>query len=114
MKFAFRTCSENQINQAYTSVLATFNVFSLARVSHIYSFHLTTVTLAVCALYAYRDIWPLLTFTLRPIDEVEGGLLWAKVALIVFISIVEPLFEPYPYVPVDPEVRFTRSISFVI
>lgn len=91
--------------QVYASVLATLNVYSSARVSYIYSFHLTSVTLAVCALYAYRDVWPLWTFTLHPIDQAEGGILWAKVALALFISVIEPLFEPYPYVPVDPKVR---------
>lgn len=70
----------------------------------LYSFHLTLVTFAVCVLYCYRDIWPLMTFTLRPADEAEGDILWAKIALLIFVSTVEPLFEPYPYIPVDPTV----------
>lgn len=51
-----------------------------------------------------------MTFTLRPADEAEGDVLWAKVALVFFVSSVEPLFEPYPYIPVDPEVRKGESL----
>ena len=62
------------------------------------------VTVAVLAVYAYRDVWPLMTFTLHPIDSAEGDLLWAKVAVAAFVALL-PLFEPYPYIPYDPAVR---------
>ena len=73
--------------------------------SRVISLHLTLVTLAVFALYAYRDLWPLLTFTLQPLDQGEGSLLWSKIAIAGLVGVVEPLFEPFPYVPVDPRVR---------
>lgn len=56
---------------------------------------------AVFAVYAYRDLWPLMTFTLHPRDEDLGTLLWVEIGLAAFAGIIEPLFEPYPYVPVD-------------
>ena len=79
------------------------------------------ISLAACVLYAYRDIWPLMTFTLRPADEAEGAFLWAKVALLLFIGVVVPMCEPYPYIPVDakepmpvPNPEQTASIiSFI-
>lgn len=55
-------------------------------------------------MYAYRDIWPLMTFSLRPRDEGEGYILWVKMALAGVAGIMLPLFEPYPYIPVDPKV----------
>ena len=62
------------------------------------------VLLAVCVVYAYRDIWPLMTFTLRPRDEAEGPVLFVKVALAGLAGILLPLFEPYPYIRYDSKV----------
>lgn len=87
-------------SQLYATILACLDVVRMAR---LYTFHLTLVTLAVSALYIYRDMWPLVTFTTHPEDEAEGALLWAKIGLVFFIGIIEPLFEPYPYIPVDLE-----------
>lgn len=62
------------------------------------------VSFATLALYFYRDVWPLTTFTLHPADEAEGQILWAKVALAGLAGFILPIFEPYPYIPVDPFV----------
>ncbi|PSR81333.1 hypothetical protein PHLCEN_2v6412 [Hermanssonia centrifuga] len=67
------------------------------------SLHLTLVTFTLFAVYAYRDIWPLMTFTLEPADKAEGSILWVKVAFVAFVGAVEPMFEPYVYIPVDPQ-----------
>jgi hypothetical protein len=56
------------------------------------------------ASYTYRDVWPLCTVVLLPRDRVEGWVLWAKVGLATFRGLVFPLFEPFPYIPVDPAV----------
>lgn len=69
-----------------------------------FSLHLSLVTFTALAVYVYRDIWPLMTFTLRPKDSAEGGLLWVKIGLLVFVGAIEPLFEPYRYIPCDPLV----------
>lgn len=45
-----------------------------------------------------------MTYTLEPADAAEGNLLWAKIGLIVFAGFLEPVFEPYPYIPYDPTV----------
>lgn len=45
-----------------------------------------------------------MTFTLRPLDEAEGRMLWVKVALAGLAGVLAPLLEPYPYIPYDPEV----------
>lgn len=87
--------------QAYSVLIATLNVLTPVALSRVFSFHLSMVLLSVFAVYAYRDIWPLLTFTLRPLDEAEGRVLWVKVALAGLAGILAPVLEPYPYTPYD-------------
>ncbi|KAI9429867.1 hypothetical protein H4582DRAFT_1861141 [Lactarius indigo] len=67
------------------------------------SFHLCSLLLGTFSVYAYRDIWPLLTFTLSPVDASEGPLLWVRIGLLAFAAIVIPLLIPYQYIPVDPK-----------
>ena len=61
--------------------------------------------LGIFSVYAYRNIWPLLTFTLSPADAYEGALLWVKIGLLTFAAIVVPLLVPRQYIPIDPKVR---------
>ena len=68
------------------------------------SYHPTLVVLSAVAVYINRDVWPLITFSLLPLDSAEGALLWTKLALAVLSGVVLPLIEPYPYIPVDPSV----------
>ena len=97
--------------QAYASVLATLNTFTPVKKNLEFSWHVSLVTFALLAVYAYRDIWPLMTYTLEPKDGAEGNLLWAKLALAALVGFVLPVFEPYPYVPYDPTVRATAGCS---
>ncbi|GJE86639.1 multidrug resistance-associated ABC transporter [Phanerochaete sordida] len=82
--------------------LAALNVIAPAEQGLRYSFHLSGVTFLIAAVYAYRDIWPLMTLVLQPKDGHEGRILWAKIALVTFAGGIEPLLEPYPYIPFDP------------
>ncbi len=95
-------------------MLAFFNVFAPAAFGRVASLHLTLVTCAFFAVYAYRDIWPLMTFTIEAGDKAEGRIIWAKIALAAFAGVVEPLFEPYAYIPVDPKVmlRFASYTKY--
>jgi len=52
------------------------------------SFHLSSLLLVTFSVYVYRDVWPLLTFTLVPADRWEGALLWAKIGLLSVPGIV--------------------------
>lgn len=75
--------------------------FSLSKLA---TRHLVLVLLVVFGVYAYRDIWPLGTFTLQPVDTSEGPLLWIKLGILTFAAVVIPLTIPRQYVPVDPKV----------
>jgi hypothetical protein len=48
----------------------------------------------VFAIYAYRDLWPLATYSLRPADRAEGALLWVKISLAFVAGILVPLVQP--------------------
>ncbi|KAF7299693.1 ATP-binding cassette transporter [Mycena chlorophos] len=63
--------------------------------------HTNAVLLTAFAVYAYRDIIPLATFTLQPLDH--GAKFAAKLSLLAFTSIVVPLLTPRLYIPIDPE-----------
>lgn len=65
------------------------------------------ILLLVFGIYAYRDVWPLATYTLRPQDENEGPvLLYVKISILAVVSVCIPLFIPRQYTPVDPRVRY--------
>ncbi|KAH8086659.1 hypothetical protein BXZ70DRAFT_1067810 [Cristinia sonorae] len=87
----------------YASTLALISVFGSAKWSATSSTHLTLVSLATWFLFIYRDVWPLCTFTLSPVDAAEGWLLWTKLALLSLTGVVTPLISPRQFTPIDPE-----------
>ncbi|KAF9555324.1 multidrug resistance-associated ABC transporter [Agrocybe pediades] len=102
---AVRDCPELflTITFLYTTLLSLVSLFSTSygTWSTRYS---VVVLLAALGVYAYRDIWPLATYTQRPADIEEGVLLPIKIAVLAWIAIGIPLFIPRRYVPVDPNV----------
>ncbi|KAH7883936.1 hypothetical protein F5I97DRAFT_2075294 [Phlebopus sp. FC_14] len=87
---------------AYTSLLGLVSVSTRFTCSRLVSSHLAAVLLVVFSTYAYRDLYPLLTFTETPEDLDEGHLLWAKIVVLSMICIVFPVVSPSQYIPVDP------------
>ncbi|KAJ4000261.1 hypothetical protein F5050DRAFT_1804229 [Lentinula boryana] len=85
----------------YTSLLALISVTAKSKWSKLVIRHLNIVLLAALGVYLYRDVYPLITFTLKPKDLSEGGILWAKIGLLTILGVVIPLAIPRPYVPVD-------------
>ncbi|KAH9056241.1 hypothetical protein EDB87DRAFT_1676120 [Lactarius vividus] len=61
------------------------------------SFHLSLLLFGILSVYAYRNIWPLLTFTLSPVDSMR------RIGLLAFVAIAIPLLIPYQYIPIDPK-----------
>ena len=84
--------------------LAALNTFAAPRIAAAACSHLTFVSTITFLVYAYRNLWPLMTFALEPLDAAQGPFLWVKVALTATIGIALPLFEPYPYIPLHSEV----------
>lgn len=95
--------------QAYSSLLGvltfTFTWFSVAQSS------IDVTLLSAWAVYAYRDVWPLLTYHLKPLDAAEGPILWTKISILTLAAIVIPLIRPRHYVPYNPAVCNVTHIS---
>lgn len=86
-------------------ILALMSISTTVRQSKWATLHLEIVLLAVLAVYTYRDLFPLATFTRIPVDVEEGWILWARIALLLVTGIIVPIFIPRMYVPVDEKVR---------
>ncbi|KAJ3504137.1 hypothetical protein NMY22_g18022 [Coprinellus aureogranulatus] len=79
------------LTSLYAAFLSLVTVGNKRRWSRIATHHLNLVLLVCLAVYAYRDVLPLATFTLSPSDRKEGWVLWAK---------VDPPLSPLPsYTP---------------
>lgn len=100
--------------QLYCSVLAILSM-SVKRWTALATRYSNTVLLSALAVYIYRDIWPLATYTEHPKDTSHDQLLWYKVAILVFTAVAVPLFVPCRYIPVDPKVctSYPSSLSYV-
>lgn len=69
------------------------------------------MSFALFGVYFYRDVWPLMTFSLHPLDAAEGRILWAKIALSGLSGVLLPILEPFPYIPVDEKVSKLRQYA---
>ncbi|KZT18101.1 hypothetical protein NEOLEDRAFT_1152799 [Neolentinus lepideus HHB14362 ss-1] len=91
---------------AYISILGFVSVSAKPWWASVANFHMVVILLFTTGVYTYRDLYPLATFTLSPIDLHEGWLLWVKIGLVLLSGIVIPLVIPRPYVPFDPKACF--------
>lgn len=87
--------------QLYTSLLALASVLTRGLTSKVAGTHSVLLLLVSWAIYAYRDLWPLATFTEVPKDIHEGWLLWLKVSVLTVTAVIIPLTIPRQYNPVD-------------
>ena len=71
--------------------------------------HNNFVLFIALAVYVYRDIWPLATYTENPVDRSEGTILWAKLVVLFTTAVIIPLVVPRQYIPVDPKVNSAAS-----
>ncbi|KAJ7035141.1 P-loop containing nucleoside triphosphate hydrolase protein [Mycena alexandri] len=85
----------------YSALLAVVSILANVKWSRIAIRHLNTVLLCTLAVYFYRDIFPLATNTLTPVDLWEGELLWPKIAILFVVSGVIPLITPRQYIPLN-------------
>lgn len=74
------------------------------KVANFLNSQLVYLLLVTWMVYAYRDIYPLTTYALQPMDVEEGWLIYAKIGVLSFVGIVIPLIIPSQYIPVDSKV----------
>ncbi|KAJ7041534.1 hypothetical protein C8F04DRAFT_1208348 [Mycena alexandri] len=87
--------------KSYTVFLALLSMSANVKWSRVAIKHLNPVLFGTFAVYFYRDVFPLATVTLAPMDRWEGRLLWPKVSLLFAVSCAIPLIIPREYVPLD-------------
>ncbi|KAH9939288.1 P-loop containing nucleoside triphosphate hydrolase protein [Epithele typhae] len=81
--------------QAYASVLTIAPVLkSNPSTSKMVYPHMLSVLFVLWALYVYRDVWPLATYTLQPIDAHEGPVLWVQIFILTLVAVVIPVVTP--------------------
>ncbi|KAI0344119.1 multidrug resistance-associated ABC transporter [Trametopsis cervina] len=88
---------------SYLLVLSLLSVTASPAFGRTVSRHLAIVSFIPWVVFAYRDLWPLATYNLQPLDDVEGWLIWVKISLLTLIGVLIPLLVPRQYIPVDPK-----------
>ena len=104
--------SSHLLTQLYAAFLALVTIAARRVRALVTSFHLSSLLLGTFSVYAYRNIWPLLTFTLSPADACEGALLWVRIGLLAFAAVVIPLLIPRQYIPIDLKARSPLTTSY--
>ena len=90
--------------KVYATILAVGSVAAEASRARRSIRHLCFILTAVVFTLGYRDLWPLATFTLSPIDADGTPLLWIEVGVLTFAAVIVPLLVPRQYIPHDPKV----------
>ena len=104
LSYLFLPGNLTNVLQWYASFLAAASLVS-SKWNRTLTRHCNFVLLTAFGVYFYRDVWPLATYTKKPLDTSEGRLLWAKFGVLTFSAVIIPLFIPRQYIPVDPKVR---------
>ncbi|KAL0950659.1 hypothetical protein HGRIS_007445 [Hohenbuehelia grisea] len=81
------------------------------RIKKTFPYHLSCILLTTLAVFCWRDVWPLCTYTLRPLDlptdnvnpSYAAPILWAQVAILVIIGVLIPLLRPRVSVPLSKD-----------
>jgi len=92
-----------RFNQLYTTILSIYSLLAKSWSSAATRSNIV-ILLTDFAIYLYRDVWPLATYSQTPKDVAEGWRLWVKIGVLGVTAVLLPLFSPRKYVPADPEV----------
>ncbi|KAL0567860.1 hypothetical protein V5O48_014131 [Marasmius crinis-equi] len=99
---SFVTGARYNLDFAYIVLLSFIAVITSPKWNGIVVRHVNILLVATFLVYAYRDLFPLATYTLEPQDRDEGVFLWFKVGFLIAASAL-PLAMPRQYTPVNPE-----------
>ncbi|KAK4689027.1 hypothetical protein P7C73_g1078, partial [Tremellales sp. Uapishka_1] len=93
----------DQSLQLLASVYLLCTAYS-TRPRRVISFLLNSTLFLLACFYAYRDIYPLATFSLHPIDPayLPTVIAWARGGLIIASGTILPLIQHRIYTPIDP------------
>ncbi|KIJ45713.1 hypothetical protein M422DRAFT_227467 [Sphaerobolus stellatus SS14] len=86
----------------YLSVLGLITLLPSTHSIQWPGIHLNVIMLLIVSVYTYRDLVPLATYHMVPMDSEQGWLLWSRVAISSLVGVAIPLLTPRLYKPVDP------------
>jgi len=98
-------CSTDVPIQFVAASLLTTAPFASRKLRTLMKTVANLLLLALFAIFCYRDLWPLATFTLQPADGFSPAI-WTRGLFLALAAVFIPLATPRTYVPVDPSVRF--------
>nr|GAT43358.1 ATP-binding cassette transporter [Mycena chlorophos] len=87
----------------YATLLTMACLSAHTKLSQKAASHVNAVLGVTLLVYGYRDIFPLATYTLSPLDVWEGRLLWTKITVLLATAAAVPLVMPRQYIPLDPK-----------
>ncbi|KAF9072745.1 P-loop containing nucleoside triphosphate hydrolase protein [Rhodocollybia butyracea] len=82
--------------QLYTIILGLFCCYTSSII-----YHLNVTLLIIFGVYAYRDVYPLCTYSSVVQDGSEGWILWTKIGVLFAVAALIPLLIPRVYVPLN-------------
>ncbi|KZV91873.1 hypothetical protein EXIGLDRAFT_675729 [Exidia glandulosa HHB12029] len=88
----------------YSSALSTYTLLTSPQSSRNTQPHLCVVLLSAWFVYVARDVYPLATYSLVPLDAADP-LLWFKVAVLSVAAVVVPVCIPHTYIPNGASTR---------
>lgn len=91
------------------TLLCLLNVFAPKPWAKTAGRHANMIYFSTFLVFAYRDLYPLMTIYVQPRDSPEGPVLWLKIAILFFVGVVLPLVMPREYVPFDSKVRMSQQ-----
>ncbi|CED83676.1 Multidrug resistance-associated protein/mitoxantrone resistance protein, ABC superfamily [Phaffia rhodozyma] len=81
------------------SIVYRPSIFST--LTHTLKAHITCLLIVAFGVFAVRDIWPMLTFTVDSKDNLSA-LMWIRLATIALLAIFAPIFTPRTFIPLSP------------
>ncbi|KDQ18018.1 hypothetical protein BOTBODRAFT_155037 [Botryobasidium botryosum FD-172 SS1] len=86
----------------YTMLLAILSLTIRPRVRKIINRHLIFLLLSTFAVFVYRNLWPLASFSGVSQDGAAGWITWSRLSILGVAGVVIPLIIPREFVPVNP------------
>ncbi|KAH8104851.1 hypothetical protein BXZ70DRAFT_1049036 [Cristinia sonorae] len=78
----------------YTSFLALLSVTTSPNHVRVPVRHLCCILFVSWLVFAYRDLYPLVTYDLEPLDGEDGAVLWVYIGIQTVAAVFVPLFVP--------------------
>ncbi|KAH7108534.1 hypothetical protein BKA62DRAFT_682512 [Auriculariales sp. MPI-PUGE-AT-0066] len=86
----------------YSAIMSAHALVAELRKARSLHTHLAYMLFVAWLAYAARDLFPLGTYTLEPLDLTDP-FLWTKLAILTIAGVVVPLCIPHIYIPINPD-----------